>query len=233
MKTLTALMLALLTLAPIRAQTLRPEAVNGAVLGGIAGAVIGHNSGDLRHNAWRGAAYGAGAGLLLGHLAGEANARYAGTQVPVPDYPRTYVYREAPGYYGQPVYRSYGGTYYNDADYDTGYAARPDYRGSGLVLGALAGAIIGHNSGDLRHNGWRGAAYGAGLGYVLGSIAEHNARRREAAAAMETVSVPAQTVPTGEPAAVQPAGSSVETIPVTAPAKPSSMSSANELFGRR
>lgn len=232
MKTLSVLLLALLTLAPIRAQTLRPEAVNGAVLGGVAGAVIGHNSGDLRHNAWRGAAWGAGAGLLLGHLAGEANARYAGTQVPVPDYPRTYVYREAPGYYGQPVYRSYAGGYYDDADYDTGYAARPDYRGSGLVLGALAGAIIGNNSGDLRHNAWRGAAYGAGLGYVLGSIAEHNARQREAAAALPTASVPVQTVTTA-PATSQPAASSVEATPVTAPAKPSSMSSANELFGRR
>jgi outer membrane lipoprotein SlyB len=51
----------------------RPSrAASGALLGGIAGAIIGHNSGDLRHNAWRGAAIGAGAGLLLGSLADRA-----------------------------------------------------------------------------------------------------------------------------------------------------------------
>src|SRR5471030_1693024 len=45
--------------------------------------------------------------------------------------------------------------------------------------GPVLGAIIGHNSGSLGHNAWRGAAYGAGAGYLLGSIAENNARHRE------------------------------------------------------
>ncbi len=49
---------------PVSAQVFRPETVNGAVLGGIAGAVIGNNSGSLNHNAWKGAAIGAVAGLL-------------------------------------------------------------------------------------------------------------------------------------------------------------------------
>jgi uncharacterized protein YcfJ len=50
----------------------RPNyALGGAVLGGITGAVIGHNSG--RHGA-EGAAIGAGAGLLLGGIA-ESEAR--------------------------------------------------------------------------------------------------------------------------------------------------------------
>lgn len=233
MKTLSALLLALAALASAHAQTLRPEAVNGAVLGGIAGAVIGHNSGDLRHNAWRGAAWGAGAGLLLGSFAGENHARYRGTQVPVPDYPRTYVYRRAPGYYGAPVYRTYDGSSYYDydtgVDYDGYGSGRPDYRGSGLLLGALAGAVIGHNSGDLRHNGWRGAAYGAGLGYLLGSVAEHRARQREAASAPAISSAPAVVDATAAPAT--PGGQPSVPAPAAKPA--SSMSAANQLFGRR
>ncbi|MDD3179462.1 MAG: YMGG-like glycine zipper-containing protein [Opitutaceae bacterium] len=40
---------------------------------------------------------------------------------------------------------------------------------SGAALGALAGAIIGNNSGDLHHNGWAGAAIGAGAGALLGA----------------------------------------------------------------
>jgi hypothetical protein len=43
-----------------------------------------------------------------------------------------------------------------------------------LVLGAVAGGIIGHNSGSFRHNGWRGAAWGAGAGWLLGSIVDSN-----------------------------------------------------------
>jgi uncharacterized protein YcfJ len=39
--------------------------VTGTLLGGLAGAIIGHNDG--RHG-WEGAAYGAGAGLILGSL---------------------------------------------------------------------------------------------------------------------------------------------------------------------
>lgn len=254
MKTLVAAVLALLAVAPLRAEVLRPEAVNGAVLGGVAGAIIGHNSGDLRHNAWRGAAYGAGAGVLLGTIAGDARHRRAATQVPVPDYPRTYLYREAPAYYGRPAYYAsgwhrshsvrhryrhhygapvvygasgyYGGTFYGEGDY-----GRPDYRGSGLLWGALAGAVIGHNSGDLRHNGWRGAAYGAGLGYVIGSVAEHRARQREAGEM--------QPVAAAAPADAYSDTNAATAVPATAPAPalepataPSTMSAANRLFGR-
>src|SRR4051812_44165916 len=75
MKTALACCLALLSLVSARAQAFRPEAINGAMLGGIAGAVIGNNSGDLRHNGWKGAAIGAGAGLLLGEAIGNANSR--------------------------------------------------------------------------------------------------------------------------------------------------------------
>jgi len=74
MKTPIPLGLALLALAPASAQVFRPETVNGAVIGGIAGAVIGHNSGSLGHNGWRGAAWGAGLGWVLGSVA-DANRR--------------------------------------------------------------------------------------------------------------------------------------------------------------
>lgn len=94
MKTFLSLGIALLAFAPAQAQIFRSEAVNGAVLGGIAGGIIGHNSGDLRHNGWKGAAIGATAGLLIGQAIGDARAER--------DYARHgyphggYVYRSAP-----------------------------------------------------------------------------------------------------------------------------------------
>ena len=50
--------LALLAAASAHAQLFGPRAANGALIGGIAGAVIGHNSGSLSHNGWQGAAKG-------------------------------------------------------------------------------------------------------------------------------------------------------------------------------
>jgi hypothetical protein len=143
MKTLFTLGFGLLALLPARAQIFGPQASNGVLLGGIAGAVIGHNSGSLSHNGWQGAAIGAGVGALLG-AAADSRAGQG-----------DYVYRNG-GYGG---YDGYGGS----AAYD------------GLWLGALAGGIIGRNSGgDWRHNGWRGAAWGAGAGWLLGSIVDAN-----------------------------------------------------------
>ncbi len=67
MKTTLSLCVAMLVLAAsAHAQILRSDAITGAVLGGAAGAVIGHNSGDLRHNGWKGAAIGAIAGGVAG-----------------------------------------------------------------------------------------------------------------------------------------------------------------------
>ena len=239
MKTALALLLASLAITPAFAQVLRPGAVNGAVLGGIAGAVIGNNSGDLRHNAWRGAAYGAGAGLILGSIADDAHERRVATQVPVPASSRVYVHRRVPsyysygyGYYGYPEY--YGGSYYS-YPVSSGYYADDDYdgtnyRGNGLVLGALAGAIIGNNSGGLRHNAWRGAALGAATGYLLGALAENHVRSRPA---IETSSAPtsyAASVPAAAP--VQDAGSVRPTTAAPQPAA-SNMAAANSLFGRK
>src|SRR5438874_8776461 len=97
MKTALVCCLALLSLVSARAQVFRPEAVNGAMLGGIAGAVIGNNSGDLHHNAWKGAAIGAGAGLLLGEAFGNANANSRATYGNAPyGSAGGYVYRAEP-----------------------------------------------------------------------------------------------------------------------------------------
>ena len=49
---------------------------------------------------------------------------------------------------------------------------------NGAILGGIAGGVIGHNSGDLRHNGWRGAAIGAATGMLIGqAIGDANDRR--------------------------------------------------------
>ena len=208
MKTNIALALALLALAPAQAQIFRPESVGGVVLGGIAGAIIGNNSGSLHHNAWQGAAIGAGAGLLFGSALGESRDQntWAGTPVPAPG---AYVYRDSPYYYDS------GPDYVYD---------RPDYAATGTLLGGIAGAIIGNNSRG--HNAWRGAAIGAGAGYLFGSIAESNARQREAAAAQIVTVSPA-------PTAAAPAPQNVTIINnYYGNSAPAPMAQANALFGR-
>ena len=236
MKTLLALSLvAAATLAPAQAQILRPEAANGAVIGAAAGAIIGHNSGSLGHNAWRGAAYGAGAGLLIGSAIGESNYRSNAHRPPVyTSYygrPRGYgygYYNGGYGYYSRPYVYAAAPVYYDNADYYV--SSRPNYAGNGLFLGALAGAIIGNNSGSLGHNAWRGAAYGAGAGLLIGAIAENSARRSEAAAqvtyAQPTAPAVTQTAPAGQQATTIINNNYYNSAPATP------MSSANSMFGR-
>ena len=150
MKALLSFGLAALALTPVHAQIFGPRSGSGALLGGIAGAVIGHNSGSLSHNGWQGAAIGAGVGALLGAAADRNDARYDRSLSPSHG---GYIYRDSPGRYG-------GGGYY-----------RGSATGDGLWLGAVASGIIGHNyGGNWRHNGWRGAAWGAGAGWLLGSL---------------------------------------------------------------
>lgn len=134
------------------------------------------------------------------------------------------------GFYANPVWGVYdyrAPVYLADYGYDAGYYAQPDYQATGTWLGALAGAIIGRNSGSLGHSAWRGAAYGAGLGYIFGSVADSNVRARAAAAAR---------APGGQgvaPVAAPAAPSQPVTIInnyYNAPATP--MGQANSLFGR-
>jgi hypothetical protein len=222
MKTALVLGLALTALAPAQAQIFRSPLFGGVANGALIGAIIGNNSGSLGHNAWRGAAYGAAAGLLFDSAFGPGNGDVSASYGYGHDFrggrgrpdgysaPRVYVYSPAPV-----VYSGY------DYNYDYAFDDRPDYRGSGLWLGALAGAIIGRNSGSLGHSAWRGAAYGAGAGYLLGAISEGSARRREV---MVERAAPVSAVST------QPQPVTIINNYYNTPATP--MSSANSLFGR-
>lgn len=250
MKTTLTLCLGLLAVAPARAQLLRPEAVRGAVAGGIAGAVIGNNSGSMHRNGAQGAAIGAGTGLLVGQAIGNASAgparvappgAYVYRQPPAVavgvhvggrgGYGHGYggrdYYGGGYGYYGG--YRSSNFGYY--PGYDVGVYPYGDYghvgsgsaAANGLWLGALAGGIIGNNSGGFHHNGWRGAAWGAGLGWLLGSVADAS---RPAVAYSTPVAVQVA------PAAPAQAPQQVTIINnyYNGPATP--MTEANGLFGR-
>jgi len=154
------------------------------------------------------------------------------------------VVRHVPGYWHGPHGFSYGfgigyrGGYRSPLPgyypgYDYGYYPYADYRtaspasaaAGGLWLGALAGGIIGHNSGAFRHDAWRGAAWGAGLGWLVGSavdanrrvIANQTAATQAYANGMQTQAQPPQQV-------------TVINNYYNAPVTP--MSGANSLFGR-
>lgn len=141
-----------------------------------------------------------------------------------------YIYRHSPS-----VYFGYGPAYYPAYGYYPGYGPDYPYYGgyygsgsaaaSGLWLGALAGGIIGNNSGS--HNGWRGAAWGAGAGWLLGSIVDANRRPVNYATAPVTVTAPVQAAPAATPAAPQQV-----TIINNYYNSASPMSGANSLFGR-
>ena len=202
MKTALSLGLALLALAPAEAQVFRPHAANR---GPVVSLGIGYSAhGD--HGAYRHAH----------HRPGYAGRSYYGGY-----YRGAYGYVPVYGYYdgygaGYPCYGSY-----DDGPYG-GSAA-----GAGLLLGALAGGIIGHNSGDFHHNGWRGAAWGAGAGWFLGTLADAN--RRAVAYPQPVVVSPAPVVAT-QPVAAQPPAQPVTIINNYYHASP--MSAANGLFGR-
>lgn len=218
MKTILSLAVALVALVPAQAQLFRPASVNGALLGGLAGAIIGNNSGSLHHNGLQGAAIGAGAGLLIGSAidADRRNVWHdSGASAP-----RSYVYRNGPSYRGYSY--PYGGGY---------YYSRPDYRGTGVILGGIGGAIIGNNSRGFRHNSWRGAAWGAGLGYIIGAIAEDNVRYRYREPVVESVPVVIQAPSSPAPAVSQPPQQvTIINNYYNTPAAP--MAAANGLFGR-
>lgn len=217
MKAFLTLGFAFVALTSAQAQIFRPQAVNGALIGGLAGAIIGNNSGS--HNAWRGAAIGAGAGLLIGSAIDDA--RYdRGWRGGYHRGPEVYVYRRPPV-----VHYGYGYHHHpRRVSYPHYYHTRPDYRASGVFWGGLSGAIIGHNSRVFRHDAWRGAAWGAGLGYIFGSIAEQNARAR---AVIENS--PAVVIPSPAPI-VQPQQVTIINNYYNTPTTP--MSAANGLFGR-
>lgn len=210
MKLLLSLSVALVAVASVQAQVFRP-----------------HHSGghDRRHGHGHGAAIHAGRGFGHGHF---ARPIYVGSPyrshgygrfhaVPVLGYYDGYTGYDYP-YYGGVSYGSYGGS-----------AAA-----NGLLLGALAGGIIGHNSGEFRHNGWRGAAWGAGLGWLLGTVADANRRAvtyvYPSAANSVSAVAPAISVTPAPAAAAAPAQPVTIINHYYGAASP--MSGVNGLFGR-
>ncbi len=138
-------------------------------------------------------------------------------------------------YYSSPVYGYYDGyspydyPYYGTTGYG-GYYGGGNAASNGLVLGALAGGIIGNNSGEFRHSGWRGAAWGAGLGWLLGTVVDANRRT----ASYSYPSAPAVVQPAAAAAPVQVAAPAQQPVTIInnyyGTASP--MSGANSLFGR-
>jgi len=226
-KTLFALLAAVLTL-PAQAQLFSSEALGGAVLGGIAGGVIGHN--NNRRTA-EGIAIGAGSGLLLGSVLGQSR--------------RDSAYYDSPAYYPSPRYGYHGDSYYHSPAYSYGYGyspsysssgyRRPNYAVTGAALGALGGAVIGHNH---HRQTAEGAAIGAAAGLVLGGIAERNARQREVLYSQpvyvtpQTSSYFTPAFQTAAPAQAQPPATQNITIINNYYGSGSPMSGANSLFGR-
>ena len=146
------------------------------------------------------------------------------------DYGRSYRGYGYGGYYYAPSFGYYPG-YGDDYPYygNSGYYGSGSAASNGLLLGALAGGIIGNNSGEFRHNGWRGAAWGAGLGWLLGSVADAN--RRAVTYQRAPVVVPQASVAVPAQPAAQPAPQPI-TIINNYYNTPSPMSGANGLFGR-
>ncbi len=196
MKTLLTLSLALATAFPVQAEIFRPGGGRGAPA-----RVVQHDRGP-------------GRAIYPGNHHGD------------------YIYRHRPS-----VYVSYRPAYYPAYGYYPGYGVDYPYYGSagyygsgsaassGFWLGALAGGIIGNNSGS--HNGWRGAAWGAGAGWLLGSIVDANRSPTNYATAPVTVSAPVQAAPAAAQAAPQQV-----TIINNYYNSATPMSGANSLFGR-
>ena len=110
-------MLVSVSAAAALAQVFRPEVVSGAVLGGLAGAIIGNNSGH--GNGGRGALIGAATGAVLGGITSEANRDQTWGNAPVR---RQHAPRR-------------------------GHERRDDDVFPSVILGGITGAIIGNNSG--------------------------------------------------------------------------------------
>jgi outer membrane lipoprotein SlyB len=235
MKTTMLALLAAAMALPAQAQLFSNEALGGALLGGIAGGVIGHN--HHRQTA-EGIAIGAGSGLILGGLFGQGrrNHDYYNTQVPVPHYqpaPR-YGYHGDPYY--SPTYHGYGHMpSYRHRSIFAPSQHRPNYALTGAALGALGGAVIGHNH---HRQTAEGAGIGAAAGLLLGTIAERNARQREAIYAPPAYVAPASgsyftpTFQTAAPVQTQQPAAQNITIINNYYGNSSPMSGANSLFGR-
>ena len=202
MKAFLALSLALTVMAPVQAEIFRPGANRGNPPAGH------HDRGPVNVGP-RGPHSG-------GYIYRHPSAVYVGY---------------SPGYY--PAYGYYGG-YGVDYPYygSTGYYGSESAASSGFWLGALAGGIIGNNSGSLGHNVWRGAAWGAGAGWLLGSIVDANRRPVTYQQAPVGIAQPSQGGVVAAQPAAQTAAPQQVTIINNYYNSSTPMSGANSLFGR-
>ncbi|MBM3833262.1 MAG: hypothetical protein FJ403_08315 [Verrucomicrobia bacterium] len=193
------------TLLPANAQLFSRESLGGAALGGLAGGIIGHNSG--RKTA-EGAAIGAGAGLLLGALTHNARRDYYyGAQAPV---------APAPTYYHGPVRPNYAITGAALGGLAGGVIGHNHHRqtAEGIAIGAGAGLLLGS---IVEQNARRPIQYvQPAPAYVVA--------QPQPVVQSESTTAPAVPAPTSAPQQVNVINSSA--------AASSSMSSANSLFGR-
>lgn len=138
-------------------------------------------------------------------------------------HPRDYGASRRFSYY--PVYGMAYGSYYPApvVVYPAQLAAPAGPAATGFWLGALAGGILGHNSSDLRHSAWRGAALGAGVGLLAGSVVEAS---RAAPVSYREIPPPAP------PVTVVRAPASVPVRVVRPAGEFSPLAEANALFGR-
>ena len=207
MKTTVAALLALLLIAPVQAEIFRPGGGRSAPVDAPRGSSRGEHR-PAPSPRWRDGHQHRGGGVVgFGH-------GYFGPG---------YGYAYYPGYaYG--YYPGYG------ADYPYyGVHAEPSAASSGMLIGAIAGGIIGNNSGAFGHSGWRGAAWGAGAGLLLGSVVDaERAREVQVRAPVPTVVYAPAPAAAAAPAASVP--HQVTIINNYYGASP--MSSANSLFGR-
>lgn len=109
MKTTLALSLSLLALIPAKSLA-GSDTARGALIGGLAGAIIGASTGD-RHDAIAGAAIGATAGAIIGSTSHDSHRHYAPhgrSHVSVSygfGYGHGYGYRPYYSYHHRPYYR--------------------------------------------------------------------------------------------------------------------------------
>lgn len=216
MKATLFLCLAALMVGPAQAEIFRPQAFRHPRAAHSEVRVSSHRDHGHRHrpSIFVGRHWGDGYDhgfRRFGHRYGHDFGRYR----------RPYRYSHVSfGYY--PGY-SYDYPSYGNHGYDRNRGAL-----NGLWLGALAGGVIGHNSGEFRHDAWRGAAWGAGIGWLWGTISDAN---RPAAYEQPIMVQQAPAVPVRRVAA-SPQPQQV-TIINDDQHSASPMGSANSLFGRK
>ena len=126
MKKTFLILLAMVLITPkAQAQLFSDEGIGGAIIGAIAGGIIGHNNG---RKTWEGALIGTGTGLLAGTILGQdQRSRGYSSHTSYPYRSRSYSsYR--PGYsYGYTDRRYHTGGRYEPAYYQQPTYAQPTY----------------------------------------------------------------------------------------------------------